>query len=98
MIAAFRVGLESKKYPTSIITSRSYFMQTKGTISRGLKGAYLIKEHDKYKLTIIAMGTKVGAHCCLPKTAWPRLVFIVMIQLQLAKMDQHTNQLNKHEH
>lgn len=59
MIAAFKFALESKKYPTSIITSRSNFMQTKGTISKALKGAYLIKEHDKYKLTIIATGSEM---------------------------------------
>ncbi|MGL5591529.1 MAG: transketolase [Mycoplasmoidaceae bacterium] len=59
MIAAFKFALESKKYPTSIITSRSNFIQTKGSVEKALKGAYLIKENDKYKLTIIATGSEM---------------------------------------
>ncbi|MGL4617000.1 MAG: transketolase [Mycoplasmoidaceae bacterium] len=59
MIAAFKFALESKKYPTSIITSRSNFIQTKGSVTKALKGAYLVKENDKYKLTIIATGSEM---------------------------------------
>lgn len=59
MIAAFKFALESKKHPTCIITSRSNFLQTKGSVEKALKGAYLIKKNDKYKLTIVATGSEI---------------------------------------
>ncbi len=59
MIAAFQFALENKKSPTSIITSRSNFLQVKTSVSKALKGGYLIKSNDKYKMTIIATGSEI---------------------------------------
>ncbi|MGL4647343.1 MAG: transketolase [Mycoplasmoidaceae bacterium] len=59
MIVAFKFALENNHAPTSIITSRSNFMQIESSIAKASKGGYLLKTAENYKMTIIATGSEI---------------------------------------
>ena len=80
MLVAWEYAMNSKKTPTTIITSRSAFQQINVSKTIAVKGAYVIyNSKTKHDLTIYATGSEVDVAIEVAKKIEKKLVRVVAI-------------------